>query len=95
MGGYKNIQDLYENTVLSGTSSALEESRGGYLISRLEELEDTFNNDARFYNKKYADVAPDAQDPMLSQKDHKAMINALKNLSKTMQKGYKGKLIGF
>jgi hypothetical protein len=100
MGEYKNIQNLYEDTVLNGRSNALDESRGGYLINMLGELEEAFNTDAGFYNGKYQDSYHPEQsrrgrEYYLDQKNHKAMLNALKNLSKAMQKGYKGKLIGF
>jgi hypothetical protein len=99
MSYVKDIQKLYETTVLIGKSKALEESRGGWMVGLVGDLEEAFNTDAGFYNGKYPSKdqtdAPGAQARMLEPKQHKAMVNALHALIKTMQKGYKGKLIGF
>ena len=76
--------------------SKINESRGGWMIGLIEDLEEAFNSDAGFYNGKYQDdPSIKGMARYLSEKDHKAMVSALKNLVKTMQKGYKGKLIGF
>ena len=96
MSDVKNIQQIYETTVLTGRSKAIDESRGGWMIGLIEDLETAFNNDAGFYNGKYADTQGTGPTAIyLEPKQHKAMINALRALVKTMQKGYKGKLIGF
>ena len=92
MSDVKDIQKIYETTVLTGRSKALDESRGGWMIGLIGDLADAFNSDAGFYNNKYPDTKTDT---ILDPKNHKAMINALNALVKTMQKGYKGKLIGF
>jgi hypothetical protein len=94
----KDIQKIYETTVLTGRSKAIDESRGGWMIGLIGDLEEAFNSDAGFYNGKYQPSHPmdtDQKNRYLSEKDHKAMVSALNSLVKTMQKGYKGKLIGF
>jgi hypothetical protein len=95
MNDVKNLQKIYETTVLTGKSKALEESRGGWMVGLVGDLEEAFNSDAGFYNGKYASTDANASERMLNPKQHKVMVNALHALIKTMQKGYKGKLIGF
>ena len=95
MSDVKNLQKIYETTVLTGKSKALEESRGGWMIGLVGDLEEAFNADAGFYNGKYAPTDANMTAKMLDPKVHKQMVNALNALVKTMQKGYKGKLVGF
>jgi len=93
--GAKEIQKLYETTVLTGRSKALEESRGGWMIGLLEDLENAFNSDAGFYNGKYQPTTEQQPALYVSKNDHKGLTKALQNLSSAMKKAYKGKLIGF
>ena len=77
------------------SDETLHESRGGYLMNLLGELEEAFNADAGFYNGKYQPTVEQHPAIYLSKQQHQAMLKALKSLSTAMQKGYKGKLIGF
>ena len=92
LGEAKRTRDwLDENGMLM-------ESRGGWMINMLGDLEEAFNSDAGFYNGNYVDIIkgqPVDQSAMVTVKDHKNLIKALKGLSNAMAKAYKGKLIGF
>ena len=91
------VQKIYESTILGDEKKKqIEESRGGWMIGLIGDLEEAFNSDAAFYNGKYQDKGASMNATnYLEPKQHKAMIQALNNLVKAMQKGYKGKLIGF
>lgn len=85
----EKIQEAYEKNVL------INESRGGWMKGLMYDLEEAFNQDAGFYNGKYTPASQMQAGLYLSEKDHKALIKSLTELSKVMQKAYKGKLIGF
>jgi len=89
----KNIDKIDENGMLM-------ESRGGWMINMLGDLEEAFNSDAGFFNGHYPTPAETKarefdRSRLLTESDHKNLIKALKSLSNVMAKAYKGKLIGF
>ena len=87
---YKYLNEIAKNE--------LTESRGGWLIGLVDQLEEAFDQDAGYVNGKYIDRHPIARHHMeryVSEKDHKALTKALINLTKVMKKAYKGKLSGF
>lgn len=83
------IQEAYESNIL------INESRGGWMKGLIYDLEEAFNSDAGMIDGKYSPASQMQAGLYLSEKDHKALIKALENLVKTMQKAYKGKLIGW